>query len=151
MILPLVLTWILYLIDITSSLVHVGFGVWCLCRNLALKARLPGKVHLAPREKIMKLVTSQTMMWTWLQEAQGPTREDGKLWGPEQKMLNLAGQGALSKPRRNWRQGPTCRRENTLEDSGSIVHEAGREVGWNGPRLPGRPSPFLGPVSSPLT
>jgi hypothetical protein len=26
----------------TSSLVHVGFGVWCLCRVLALKARLSG-------------------------------------------------------------------------------------------------------------
>jgi hypothetical protein len=29
-------------LDITSSSVHVGFGVLCLCRVLALKARLPG-------------------------------------------------------------------------------------------------------------
>jgi hypothetical protein len=135
---------------ITSSLVHVGFGVWCLCRNLALKSRLLGKIHLAPREKIMKPSTSQAMTWTWLQEAQGPTREDGKLQGPGQKMLNLAGQGAISKPRRNWHQGPTCRRVNTLEDSGSITHEAGREVGRNKPRPAGPGPAHFGAHSHPL-
>jgi hypothetical protein len=51
--LAVVLAKILYLIHwyITSSFVHVGFGVWCLCRNLALKARLPVKFikHLVIR------------------------------------------------------------------------------------------------------
>jgi hypothetical protein len=89
--------------------------------------------------KTSKPGTSQAMKWTWLQEAQGPTREDEKLWGPEQKMLNFAGQGASSKPRRNWRQGPTCRRENTLEDSRSIVHEGGHEWAEMGPRRSAHP------------
>jgi hypothetical protein len=48
-------------VDITSSFVHVGFGVCCLCRNLAFKARLSGKVHQAPRDKTLKPGTSQAM------------------------------------------------------------------------------------------
>jgi hypothetical protein len=38
---------------------------------------------------------------------------------PVRKMLNLARQGASSNPRRNWRQGPTCRSGKTLEDLGT--------------------------------
>jgi hypothetical protein len=41
-----------------------------------LKARLLGKVHQAPHDKTPKSGTSQAMNWTWLQEGQGPTRED---------------------------------------------------------------------------
>jgi hypothetical protein len=63
--------------DITSSFMHVSFGVWCLCWNLALKARLPGKVHQAPHDKTLKPGTSQAIKWAWLQEAQAPTREEG--------------------------------------------------------------------------
>jgi hypothetical protein len=146
---PLVLTPL----DITSSFVHVGFGVWCLCRNLALEARLPSKVHQVPCDKTLKPGTSQAMKWAWLQEAQGLTREDGKLWGPEQKMLNLAGQRAPSKLQINWLQGPTCRRDNTLEDSRSITRKGGREMGRNGPRPvgPGCPAqPILGPIRCPF-
>jgi hypothetical protein len=35
------------------------------------------------------------------------------------KLSNLAGHGASSNPKRNWRQGPTCSWGKTLEDSGS--------------------------------
>jgi hypothetical protein len=41
-------------LGITSLFVHVGFGVYCLCRNLVLKERLPGKVHQAPCDKTSK-------------------------------------------------------------------------------------------------
>jgi hypothetical protein len=43
--------------------------------------------------------------------AQGPKHEAVKLEEPEQKMLKLVQQGALSKPLRRQRQGPTCIRE----------------------------------------
>jgi hypothetical protein len=65
-----------------------------------------------------------------------------------EKLSNLAGQGASSNPKRNWRQGPTCRSGKTLEDSGT-------DIGWRrplaGPKWAqaGRPSPFWG-QSSPL-
>jgi hypothetical protein len=73
-------------------------------------------------------------------------------------MLNLVAQGASSKPHRNWRQGPTFRRENTLEGSGSNTKEGGRGLARSGPRttVPGRsaqasrPSPLQGPVTPPF-
>jgi hypothetical protein len=83
----------------------------------------------------------------------GPTREDEKLWGPEQKMLNLAGQEASSKPQRNWCQGPTCRREKLLDDTGSITEEGGHEMGHNGPRTVGLGRlawPISGSIRRPL-
>jgi hypothetical protein len=40
------------------SLLHVDFGVYCLWKVLALKARLPGKVHLAPCKKVKKSGTN---------------------------------------------------------------------------------------------
>jgi hypothetical protein len=154
-----VLAWIYILsigtnpLDITSSFMHVGFEVWCLCKNLALKARLPRKVHEAPRGKTLKPSTSQAMKWTWLQEAQGPTREDGKLRGPRQIILNLAMQVASSNQQRNWRQGPTCRRDKLLEDTGSITEEGGHKMGQNGPRPVslGRSTwPISGSIRNPL-
>jgi hypothetical protein len=48
-------------LDIKSSLLHVVFGVYCLCRILALNARLVGNVHQSPCEKTMKPDTSQDM------------------------------------------------------------------------------------------
>jgi hypothetical protein len=39
----------------------------------------------------------------------------------DRKVLNLARQGASSNSKRNWRQGPTCRRGKDLEDSGTNV------------------------------
>jgi hypothetical protein len=56
---------------------------------------------------------------------------------PVRKMSNLAGQGASSKPQRNWRQGPTCSWGNTLEDLGSNTAtpgKGGRGLGRSGPR-----------------
>jgi hypothetical protein len=35
------------------------------------------------------------------------------------KVPNLAGQGSTFNSERNWRQGPTCRRGEDLEDSGT--------------------------------
>jgi hypothetical protein len=103
--------------------------------------RLLGKVHQAPHDKTSKPGTSQAMKWTWLQEAQGPTREDGKLRELGQKMLNLARQGASSKLWRNWHQRRTCRRENTLEGSESNTTEGGRGLGRSGPRPTGPVTP----------
>jgi hypothetical protein len=56
------------------------------------------------------------------------------------KLSNLAGQGASSNPKRNWRQGPTCRRGKTLEDSRS---NTGQRRPWAGPKWAqaGRPRP----------
>jgi hypothetical protein len=71
------------------------------------------------------------------------TREDRKLHGPEQKMSNLAVQGASSKPRRNYRQGPTCSWGNTLEHLGSNTKR-------RRPRAQaGQPSPLRGPLAPP--
>jgi hypothetical protein len=61
---------------------------------------------------------------------------------PVRKMLNLAGQGASSKPKRNWCQGPTCSWGNTLEDSESNTGQRSPRVGpkWaqaSWPRLAG--------------
>jgi hypothetical protein len=65
------------------------------------------------------------------------------------KVPNLAGQGAMSNSERNWRQGPTCRREKDLEYSGTDI---GQRRQATGPRWAqaGRPSPFQGPVASPF-
>jgi hypothetical protein len=68
---------------------------------------------------------------------------------PIRKLLNLARQGASSNPKRNWRQGPTCRSGKTLEDSGT---DTGQRRSLAGPKWAqaGRPSPFWGPVSPPF-
>jgi hypothetical protein len=125
----------------SSSHSHVVFGVYCLRRVLTLKERLLEKVRQALCEKIMKPDTSQGTKWTWLQVAQGLKLEAVKLQGPGQNMLKLARQGALSKPRRNWHQGPTCRTWKVPEDTRSS-EEAGAELSRNGPRPvgPGRPA-----------
>jgi hypothetical protein len=89
----------------------------------------------------MKPDTSQDTSWTWLQRAQGPKHEAGKLQGPGQKMLKLAWQGALSKPWRRWRQGPTCIREQVNNWPRSIGERDGAEPGQNGPKWAGQPRP----------
>jgi hypothetical protein len=66
------------------------------------------------------------------------------------KLTNLAGQGASSNPKRNWRQGPTCRRGKALEDSGSNTRQSRPSAGPKWAQA-GRPSPFQGPVDPPLT
>jgi hypothetical protein len=81
----------------------------------------------------MKPGRSQDTSWTWLQMAQRPKHEAVKLQGPEQKMLKLAQQGALSKPWRRRRQGPTCRREQVSNWPKSIGERDGAEPGRNGP------------------
>jgi hypothetical protein len=48
-------------------------------------------------------------------------------------MLKLAQQGALSKPLRRRRQGPTCIREQVNNWPRSIGERDGTEPGWNGP------------------
>jgi hypothetical protein len=60
------------------------------------------------------------------------------------KVPNLAGQGASSNPKRNWQQGPTCKRGKTLEDSG----KGGRGLGRSGPR-PVSPGRSAQPTSMP--
>jgi hypothetical protein len=99
----------------------------------------------------MKPGTSQDTSWTWLQMAQWPKHEAVKLQGSEQKMLKLARQGALSKPWRRRRQGPTCRREQV--NNWSAGERNGAEPGQNrlGPVGPGRSAwPVSGPVRAPL-
>jgi hypothetical protein len=68
---------------------------------------------------------------------------------PVRKLLNLVGQGASSIPRRNWRQGPTCRLGKTLEDSGT---DTGRRRALAGPKWAqaGKPSLFRGRVNPPF-
>jgi hypothetical protein len=97
----------------------------------------------------MKPGTSQDTSWTWLQIAQGPKHEVVKLQGPEQKMLKLAQQGALSKPWRRQHQEATCIREQVNNWPRSIRERDGAKPGRNGPGSvdPGRPAwPVLGPV-----
>jgi hypothetical protein len=94
----------------------------------------------------MKPDISQDTSCTWLQRAQGPKHEAGKLQGPGQKILKLARQGALSKPWRRRLQGPTCIREQVNNWPRSIGERDGAETGapggsWCPPRvleLPGR-------------
>jgi hypothetical protein len=100
----------------------------------------------------MKPDTSQDTSWTWLQWAQGPKHEAGKLQGPGQKMLKLARQGALSKPWRRQRQGPTCIREQVNNWPKSAGERTGAEPGRKGPRPVGlgRPAqPVFVPVRAP--
>jgi hypothetical protein len=85
----------------------------------------------------MKSDTSQDTSWTWLQMVQGPKHEVVKLQESEQKMLKLARQGALSKPWRRRRQGPTCIREQVNNWPRSVGERTRAEPGWKGPR------PFL--------
>jgi hypothetical protein len=56
-----------------------------------------------------------------------------ELHGPGPKMLNLVRQGALSKPWRRWRQGPTCIREQVNNWPRSIGERDWAEQGQNGP------------------
>jgi hypothetical protein len=100
----------------------------------------------------MKPDTSQDTLWTWLQRAQGPKHEAVKLQGLGQKMLKLARQGALSKPWRRRRQGPTCIREQVNNWPRSIGERDGDEPGRNGPGPvgPGRPSLFRARFPPPL-
>jgi hypothetical protein len=101
----------------------------------------------------MKPDTSQETSGIWLQRAQGPKHEAGKLQGLGQKMLKLARQGALSKPWRRRRQGPTCIREQVNNWLRSIGERDGAEPGRNGPGPvgPGRPAwPVPGSVRDPL-
>jgi hypothetical protein len=68
-------------------------------------------------------------------------------------MLQLARQGALSKPWRRRRQGPTCMREQVNNWPRSIGERDGAEPGRHGPWPigPGLPAwPFSGPVRVPL-
>jgi hypothetical protein len=55
---------------------------------------------------------------------------------PVKKLLNLVGQEASSNLKRNWRQGPTCTRWKTLEDSGSNTGQRRPQAGPSGPRHP---------------
>jgi hypothetical protein len=72
-----------------------------------------------------------------------------KLQGPGQKMLKLARQGALPKPWRRWREGPTCIREQVNNWPRSIGEQDGAEPARNGPRPVGAGRPtWL--VSSPV-
>jgi hypothetical protein len=68
---------------------------------------------------------------------------------PVRKLPNLAGQGALSNPKKNWWQGPTWRLGKTLEDSGT---DTGQRRLWAGPKWAqaGRPSSFRGPIAPPF-
>jgi hypothetical protein len=68
---------------------------------------------------------------------------------PVKKVLNLAGQGASSNPKRNWRQGATCRRGKALEDLGSNTRQS-RPLAGSKWAQAGRPSPFPGPVDPPF-
>jgi hypothetical protein len=93
----------------------------------------------------MKPGTSQDTSWTWLQRAQGPKYEAGKLHGPRQKMLKLAWQRALSKPWRRRRQGPTCIREQVNNWPRSIGERTGpnwAKMGLGRSAQAGRPSLF---------
>jgi hypothetical protein len=48
---------------------------------------------------------------------------------PVRKVPNLAGQGASSNRKRNWRQEPTCKRGKDLEDSGSNTRQSRPSAG----------------------
>jgi hypothetical protein len=140
--LPSVLTLIWYLMHWYWPPWYNTFTLACCFWSLlfvqdfsAKKERLPGEIHWAPCEKIMKHGTSQDMKWTWLQMAQGPKREGRNLWGLEQKMLKLSRQVPLSKPWRKWRQRPTYRRVKVLEDTRSDGKEDGAELGRDGPKI----------------
>jgi hypothetical protein len=65
---------------------------------------------------------------------------------PVRKLLNLAGQGASSDRKRNWRQGPTCSWGKTLEDSGTDTGQRRPRAGLKWAQA-GRPRPFRGPVA----
>jgi hypothetical protein len=97
----------------------------------------------------MKHVTCQDTSWTWLQMAQRPKHEAVKLLGPEQKMLKLAQQGALSKMWRRRHQGPTCKREQVSNLPRSIREQDEAEPGRNGPRPVGLGRPAC-PIPSPV-
>jgi hypothetical protein len=64
---------------------------------------------------------------------------------PVRKLPNLAGQGASSNSKRNWRQGPTCSWGKSLEDSGSNTGQRRPRAGPKWAQA-GRPSPLRGLV-----
>jgi hypothetical protein len=68
---------------------------------------------------------------------------------PVGKVSNLAGQGASSNPKRNWRQGPTCKRGKDLEDSGTDTRQSRSSAGPKWAQA-GWPSPFPSPVDAPF-
>jgi hypothetical protein len=65
------------------------------------------------------------------------------------KVLNLARQGVESNSERNRRQGPTCKRGEDLEDSGSNTKQRRTRAG-PGWAQGGRPSLIQGPVGLPF-
>jgi hypothetical protein len=67
--------------DVTSSLLHVVFEVYCLRRKSTLKRRLSWYVHQALYEKIIKPIKNQDTWWTWLQMDQWPKHQHVKLQG----------------------------------------------------------------------
>jgi hypothetical protein len=77
------------------------------------------------------------------------TREDENSEDLVRKLPDLAGQGASSNPRRNWRQGPTCRSGKTLLESRTNTGQTRPRVGLKWTQA-GRPSPFHGPVGPPF-
>jgi hypothetical protein len=64
------------------------------------------------------------------------------------KLPNLAGQGASSNPKRNWRQGPICSWGKTLEDSGSNTGQRRPQAGPKWAQA-SRPRPLRGLVAPP--
>jgi hypothetical protein len=101
----------------------------------------------------MKPGTSQDTSWTWLQRAQRLKHEARKLQGPRQKMLKLVRRGALSKPWRRRRKGPTCIREQVNNLPRCVEERIGVKPDRKGPRLvgPGRPAQLVFvPVHDPL-
>jgi hypothetical protein len=98
----------------------------------------------------MKPSTSQGTSWTWLQMAQGPKHEAGKLQGPGQKMLKLVWQGALSKPWRRQRQGSTCIREQVNNWPRSIGERDGADMGLGRSAQTSRPGLFWARFAPPF-
>jgi hypothetical protein len=89
-------------------------GISSLCtswQDLEARYKSNNEVNMIPRSPRTKLEK--------MKNSEDPVRE----------VLNLAGQGASSKPRRNWRQGPTCRRGKTLEDLGSNTGQRRPRIG----------------------
>jgi hypothetical protein len=68
---------------------------------------------------------------------------------PVRKLPNLAGQGASSNPKRNWRQGPTYRRGKALEDSAINTRQSRPSAGPKWAQA-GRPNPFPSLVDPPF-
>jgi hypothetical protein len=156
MILPLVLTWVLYFIHWYQPPWYNKFIR--ACRFWSLVFMQGFDVESKTSE-----ISSSSTLWQDLEatynscnEANLTPRSLGtkpeKMINSEdlpRKMLNLAGQGATSNSDRNWRQGPTCRRGKDLEDSGTNIRQR-RQATRPGWAQAVRPSPFQSPVTSPF-